>query len=265
MRSDAESARIHLSLTRDALIRQLAALLDGPVDGLLEFAPALDVTQGYGRSLTRYLRLAISEFEQSGSILWNPLIMGQFEQFVMTGLLLAHPHNFSAILRRLERPITPRDVRRAIDYIHGNLRTPITLSDLVAQSGVAGRTLVKHFNEFMGTSPMRYIRNARLAEVRDQLRRAEPEEHVTEIATSWGFSHVGRFGVEYRKRFGESPSETRGRRRRRSKGARVAGIRPRPRASARARCDRGAAAREPPSTPRDGPPARGPAWPRCRR
>jgi len=31
---------------------------------------------------------------------------------------------------------------------------------------------------------------------------------VTEIATQWGFTHMGRFSIEYRLRFGESPSET---------------------------------------------------------
>lgn len=31
---------------------------------------------------------------------------------------------------------------------------------------------------------------------------------MTAIAMGWGFTHMGRFAVEYRKRFGESPSET---------------------------------------------------------
>ena len=31
---------------------------------------------------------------------------------------------------------------------------------------------------------------------------------VTEIATALGFVELGRFSVEYRKAFGESPSET---------------------------------------------------------
>ena len=30
----------------------------------------------------------------------------------------------------------------------------------------------------------------------------------SEIASRWGFSHLGRFAVEYRLRFGEDPSET---------------------------------------------------------
>jgi transcriptional regulator GlxA family with amidase domain len=32
---------------------------------------------------------------------------------------------------------------------------------------------------------------------------------VTEVALSWGFSHMGRFSQEYRKAFGERPIETR--------------------------------------------------------
>jgi AraC-like DNA-binding protein len=31
---------------------------------------------------------------------------------------------------------------------------------------------------------------------------------VSEIALRWGFGHFGRFAAEYRRRFGESPSQT---------------------------------------------------------
>ena len=126
---------------------------------------------------------------------------------MMTALLLSHPHNYTRVLRLRERPISPRDVRRAIDYIHENLAEAITLADLVAMSGVAGRTLLKHFREFKGVSPMRYIRNLRLARVRDELTGADARQ-VLEVATRWGFTHAGRFAVDYRQRFGESPSAT---------------------------------------------------------
>ncbi|MBV8335733.1 MAG: AraC family transcriptional regulator, partial [Alphaproteobacteria bacterium] len=109
---------------------------------------------------------------------------------------------------RLERPIIPRDVKRAIDYIEANLDVAIGLPEIVAASGVPGRTLIQHFRDFKGTSPMRYLRSARYKKVREALCRAEPEESITEIAASWGFGHMGRFSVEYRKRFGESPSQT---------------------------------------------------------
>ena len=55
---------------------------------------------------------------------------------------------------------------------------------------------------------MGYLRDARFARVREALRCAKAAENVTGIAMSLGFTHMGRFSVEYRKRFGESPSET---------------------------------------------------------
>jgi transcriptional regulator GlxA family with amidase domain len=102
----------------------------------------------------------------------------------------------------------PRDVRRAIDYIDAHLDQAVTIADLVAATGVAGRTLFMHFKSFKGVSPMRYLRNARLRQVRERLLRSEPGSSVTEIAMNSGFTHMGRFSLVYRERFGENPSET---------------------------------------------------------
>ena len=90
----------------------------------------------------------------------------------------------------------------------------VTLEEIVNASGVAGRTLLKHFRDSKGVSPMHYLCGARFEKVREALARAQPEESVTTIAMSWGFSHLGRFSVEYRRQFGESPSDTLKRRRR---------------------------------------------------
>jgi AraC-like DNA-binding protein len=206
--SSADNARIQVALPKGALIDHLAALLGEPPDSSLDFAPALDLTGGHGRSLARYLLLAAIDLDQPDSALLNPLTMNMFEQLIMTGLLLSHPHNYSDKLDGRTWSIAPRDVKRAIDYIESRLDAPIKLADLVAASGVPGRTLFKHFRDSKGTSPMRYLRNARFDKVREALVRAEPGNNVTAIAMAWGFSHMGRFAVDYRARFGESPSDT---------------------------------------------------------
>jgi len=126
----------------------------------------------------------------------------------MTALLLSHPHNYSEALEHLDKPIAPRGVKRAIDYIESHLESVITLGDIVAASGVPGRTLFRHFKDYRGISPIGYLRMARFKRVREALQQAEPEEDVSEIAVRWGFEHLGRFAVDYRKRFGERPSET---------------------------------------------------------
>ena len=211
--SSADSARIQLCITGDALTEQLAALLGEPPDGPLDFAPEMDLAAGYGQSLARYVLAAIADLEQPDSALLNPITMSMFQQFIMTGLLLSHPHNYREALRRRARRIAPRDVKRAIDYIEAHLDSAVTLAAIVEASGVAGRTLLKHFRDTKGISPMRYLSNARFEKVREALAQAQPEESVTTIAMSLGFSHLGRFAVEYRRRFGESPSDTLERRR----------------------------------------------------
>lgn len=102
-------------------------------------------------------------------------------------------------------------MKRAIEYMRGDLRAPISLVDVIAHAGVPGRTLFQHFRDFHGMSPMKYLRNARLDKVREALLDAKPGDTVTSVAMNLGFGHLGRFSQDYRRRFGEKPSDTIGR------------------------------------------------------
>ena len=63
--------------------------------------------------------------------------------------------------------------------------------------------------ETYGISPVRYLKLRRLHQVRRALRRADGESNtVQSVAQSTGIWHLGRFAVEYRELFGESPLET---------------------------------------------------------
>jgi AraC-like DNA-binding protein len=208
IRTKGSGARFNISLTGSALIRQLVGLLGATPATPLEFAPSMDLTAGYGRSLAQAVRLAVADFERAGATPWDAATTNLFEQFVVSRLLLSHPSNYLDLLRRRERSLAPRDLRRALDYMHANLAAPITIADIAEAAGIAGRTLFQYFREFRGTSPMRYLQDQRFERVRDALQRAEPEEVVAEIAIRWGFSHLGRFAGEYRRRFAETPSQT---------------------------------------------------------
>lgn len=107
----------------------------------------------------------------------------------------------------LARPL-PGGLKRAIDYMHRHLGRKITTADLVMVSGIAERTLGKHFHAFIGLPPLRYLRQLRLAAVRESLLRSGTDASVTEVATRYGFTHLGRFSAQYRRSFGKSPSAT---------------------------------------------------------
>jgi len=213
LRVERNTAGLNILLSGFVLRRQLAALLGEALKAPLEFATPLSLREGHGRSLVRFARLAMTDLERPNSTLLEPITARSFREFVTSALLLHQPHNYRERLQRLERPTAPRDVKRAVEYMRANLDAAIGLPEIVAASGVPGRTLLQHFRDFKGSSPMRYLRTARYEKVREALHRAEPEEGITEVAAKWGFTHMGRFSVEYRKRFGESPSETLRRRR----------------------------------------------------
>jgi AraC-like DNA-binding protein len=206
LRSDTDSGRFSMSIRSDSLHRHLAMLLGDAPAAPLRFHPEMRLDDGPGRRLYCILRWAAVELE-AGGLLGDRRVAGEFERFVMTWLLTSQPSNYSHAIRKRDCPVAPRDVRRAIDYIHANLAEQITLADLVRASGVPGRTLLKHFRDFHGVSPMRYVRNLRLQRVREDLA-AGRADRVGTSASRWGFVHAGRFAVEYRRRFGERPSAT---------------------------------------------------------
>ena len=209
LRSNAPTDRLCVSIKSEALVRHLEAMLDDAPGEPLRLAPSLSLEDGFGRYFACTLHEWALDFG-AGEIAPGALAAGDFEQLVMSSLLLSQPHNYSAALRLRRGRIAARDVRRAEEYIRANAADNVTLADLVRASGVAGRTLLKHFRDVHGVSPMRYLRNHRLCRIRDELR-AGSAGNVSAVASRWGFAHLGRFAVEYRRRFGESPSSTRAR------------------------------------------------------
>ena len=207
-RTQGSGARFRISITQQAVRDQLLALLGNAPVRALEFAPSMDLSKGFGSRFARHVATAANDFERTNSIMGSPITTTAFEQFIINELLLYHPHSYSAALQRLARSIASRDVKRAMDYIHANLDRPLTIADIAATAGVPGTTLFKHFHDGFGISPMGYVRNQRFHKVRQDLLKAQKGARVTEIASRWGFTHLGRFAVEYRIRFGESPSQT---------------------------------------------------------
>jgi AraC-like DNA-binding protein/tetratricopeptide (TPR) repeat protein len=106
-----------------------------------------------------------------------------------------------------DRPL-PRDVRKAIDLLRGDLGRPWRVDDLARGCEVPRRTLEKHFRRFMGCAPLEFLRSERLGRARRRLLRGSPDANVTVFATDCGLTHLGRFAMDYRDRYGESPSAT---------------------------------------------------------
>lgn len=83
----------------------------------------------------------------------------------------------------------------------------IYLAEICGALDVSERTLRLICHEHLGTGPIRYLWLRRMHLARAALLRADfTKSTVTEIATEFGFWELGRFSVEYRALFGETPS-----------------------------------------------------------
>jgi AraC-like DNA-binding protein len=100
-------------------------------------------------------------------------------------------------------------LRRAKDYLHDRAREPVYMLELCAAAGVPERTLRDVFLRHLGMPPMRYLKLCRLKAARVLLKQADPAHaSVKDIALRTGFWELGRFAVNYKKFFNESPSAT---------------------------------------------------------
>jgi transcriptional regulator GlxA family with amidase domain len=94
-------------------------------------------------------------------------------------------------------------------YVETNLTDPLYNDDCARALGVSARSLANVVKGIHGVSTQRYVRTRRLNAVRDALMAAGRPCQIKQIARAHGFVHLGEFCSEYRKQFGELPSETR--------------------------------------------------------
>jgi len=97
------------------------------------------------------------------------------------------------------------DMKKKIaSCLHSNCDT----AELAAYAGLTTRALQMQFLKHFNTTPATYVQEQRLAAARKALRDPGNNKTVTRLASDLGFHHLGRFSTAYRKKFGESPSET---------------------------------------------------------
>lgn len=101
-----------------------------------------------------------------------------------------------------------RVVARARDYIEAHRDSPITVLDLCKQTYTSRRTLQYCFEQVIGLSPAAYLKVLRLNGLRRDLIQQVGRTTIGDLAARWGFWHLSQFSLDYKRLFGELPSET---------------------------------------------------------
>ncbi|MHB9753163.1 AraC family transcriptional regulator [Streptomyces sp. BYX5S] len=198
-----------IKVERAAVDRQLEILLGRPVRRHAGFTPSFDISSGAGLSWARLARWAALDASVPDGLLQSPMVRGRLEQALLEGLLLATDHRYRDALDAPPPATRAAAVQRVMAAVRDSPAEPWDANRLAAVAQVSLRTLQEAFRSQAHTTPMAYVYEVRLQQVRMALRTGEPgSTTVTGTAYRWGFTHLGRFARRYRERFGESPSHT---------------------------------------------------------
>lgn len=108
--------------------------------------------------------------------------------------------------------VSQQTASRVISHINNFIKEtkhyPLTITELCKISNVSRRTLQYCFEQGMGISPIQYIRDCRLNEVRRLLLDKDNEKSIADLALDFGFFHLATFNAQYKDLFAETPTQT---------------------------------------------------------
>ena len=112
-------------------------------------------------------------------------------------------HDVSVSQQTRQRVIT--DIT---EYIQETGNYPLTITELCQISKVSRRALQYCFEQGFGVSPIQYIRDCRLNEIRRTLLSDSNQHSIADLALDFGFFHISTFNAYYKGLFGETPTQT---------------------------------------------------------
>ena len=197
-----------ISLPEDALNQACASLELPDIKALLNKNEVFCCYSKRLAELRSWLLSVKHETDNFTSSVRNRRYLRHIEQEVTYRLLniLAEPNKAVSM-----RPFRKRDLAlmKAERFIVESDVSVITIPELCMVANVSERTLEYAFRERYGLTPKAYTLIHRMNNIHKYLRRADPQNTlISEIARQYGFWHMGKFSADYKKIFGELPSET---------------------------------------------------------
>jgi len=167
------------------------------------------VTPAAGRHWSQTIRYVEGVIRNSPLLVSAPLARRELGWLVDSAVLACFPNSTLDAETASYRGDTPQPLRRALAFIDEYAGDPITLDDIATAARLSPRGLQAAFRRHLDTTPLAYLRGVRMERAHRDLQSAAPGDvSVAALAAKWGFTHLGRFAVEYRRRFGAPPSQT---------------------------------------------------------
>lgn len=192
----------------DPLIAYRERMLQESTSQQTRLEPRVSLVTATGSRLFRTVARAWVALGMDDSLV-SEMVKQEMEDDLLSSFLLLVEEPLA-----IDRPVlSPADsvLSRVEDYICANLDQSITRDELADTAGISIRSLTRAFEKQYGSSPMAFVRQRRLDACYTKLLGSEREATtVSDVAMSYGFSHLGKFAIAYKKSFGESPSASLG-------------------------------------------------------
>lgn len=99
-------------------------------------------------------------------------------------------------------------VRQVEQFMWDNLEEPLTLERICESTNCRARSLIYSFKGWFGVGPITYLKILRLNAVHRRLKETRGDVRIFDIATDFGFWHMGHFSTNYKRMFGVTPTQT---------------------------------------------------------
>jgi len=158
--------------------------------------------------LRSWLRSVMTELVEQPDLLADPRTSEEIVWAIAGNLL-------TTLATGGDTPVEPslssrlRVSESSLDYIACHPGRVLRVREVADAVGVSERTLRRAFQERFGVSTKEYLKARQLRAARRELVRQDPDgTQVREVALRWGFWHSSQFAQDYRRAFGELPSDT---------------------------------------------------------
>jgi AraC family ethanolamine operon transcriptional activator len=191
---------------KDFLVRLVEQVYNQPINFLVP-SPGIYMTDVEKLGVLRTELRCWRELASPGADIRPDIIKCREESLAMAVINALIDEEF---LEKESLARTTRSVSLALDIIHTSELDSISAMELCKQTKCSQRTLEKCFSKRLGITPKKYIKCLRLAEVHKGLRNFDDLDYdsIIELAGVNGFWHMGQFAADYRRIYGELPSET---------------------------------------------------------
>ena len=158
----------------------------------------------------RHLRWELQKWQQmtASTKPASESILAHHQEAMAIALLSGLSH--SVVADGTQHLKSDRSIKLVLDYVNDSPSDEITAVELCMLANCSQRWLEQSFKARFGVTPKAYVKYLRLARLRQDLLESSHDESQTifDLASAYGFWHMGQLAADYRKVYGELPSAT---------------------------------------------------------